>query len=571
MTDIGNWLQDLVVLTNAEAFACNGSRDTCISTSFALCHVLQQLDYNARPLRVEAAVFPDDRKVYGTLLGRPSRQAAEPGMWYGHLAVAIDKEWLLDATGERTARTDGSNVEAYMTDIGNWLQDLVVLTNAEAFACNGSRDTCISTSFALCHVLQQLDYNARPLRVEAAVFPDDRKVYGTLLGRPSRQAAEPGMWYGHLAVAIDKEWLLDATGERTARTDGSNVEAYMTDIGNWLQDLVVLTNAEAFACNGSRDTCISRSFALCHVLQQLDYNARPLRVEAAVFPDDRKVYGTLLGRPSRQAAEPGMWYGHLAVAIDKEWLLDATGERTARTDGSNVEAYMTDIGNWLQDLVVLTNAEAFACNGSRDTCISRSFALCHVLQQLDYNARPLRVEAAVFPDDRKVYGTLLGRPSRQAAEPGMWYGHLAVAIDKEWLLDATGERTARTDGSNVEAYMTDIGNWLQDLVVLTNAEAFACNGSRDTCISRSFALCHVLQQLDYNARPLRVEAAVFPDDRKVYGTLLGRPSRQAAEPGMWYGHSRSRSTKSGCSTPRSIRPTRMSGRPVPMWGRSSSG
>ena len=52
-------------------------------------------------------------------------------------------------------------------------------------------------------------------------------------------------------------------------------------------------------------------------------------------------------------------------------------------------------------------------------------------------------------------------------------------------------------------------------------------------MAATLRLCHVLQQLDYNARPLRVEAAVFPDDRKVYGTLLGRPSRQAAEPGMW--------------------------------------
>jgi hypothetical protein len=120
-----------------------------------------------------------------------------------------------------------------MTDIGNWLQDLVVLTNAEAFACNGSRDTCISTSFALSHVLQQLDYNARPLRVEAAVFPDDRKVYGTLLGRPSRQAAEPGMWYGHLAVAIDKEWLLDATIDQ-ANKDEWPAGAHVGPIVVWL-------------------------------------------------------------------------------------------------------------------------------------------------------------------------------------------------------------------------------------------------------------------------------------------------------------------------------------------------
>jgi hypothetical protein len=102
------------------------------------------------------------------------------------------------------------HAEAGMTDVGNWLQELVVLANAEAFALNGDRDTCISTSYALCHVLQQLGFNARPLRIEVGVFPN-HKLGCVVLGRPSRIATEPGMWCGHLAVAIGRDWLLDAT------------------------------------------------------------------------------------------------------------------------------------------------------------------------------------------------------------------------------------------------------------------------------------------------------------------------------------------------------------------------
>ena len=53
-----------------------------------------------------------------------------------------------------------------------------------------------------------------------------------------------------------------------------------------------------------------------------------------------------------------------------------------------------------------------------------------VLQRLGYNSRPLRIEAAVFPDDRKFYGSILGswrEPGpRRVASPDMWKGHLAV-------------------------------------------------------------------------------------------------------------------------------------------------
>jgi hypothetical protein len=96
------------------------------------------------------------------------------------------------------------------------LQNLVTVANQTAFEFNESRATCVLTSYALHNVLQRLGYNSRPLRIEAAVFPDDRKLSGTILGNfngagPRRPAARPRMWWGHLAVAIDNDWLLDPT------------------------------------------------------------------------------------------------------------------------------------------------------------------------------------------------------------------------------------------------------------------------------------------------------------------------------------------------------------------------
>ena len=93
-------------------------------------------------------------------------------------------------------------------------QKLAALTNRVVIRFNESRSTCVLTSFALHDVLQRLGYGSRPLRIEAAVFPDDRKLCGTILGAfgaGCRRAASPGMWRGHLAVVVEDEWLLDPT------------------------------------------------------------------------------------------------------------------------------------------------------------------------------------------------------------------------------------------------------------------------------------------------------------------------------------------------------------------------
>jgi hypothetical protein len=64
-----------------------------------------------------------------------------------------------------------------------------------------------------------------------------------------------------------------------------------------------------------------------------------------------------------------------------------------------------------------------------------------VLTRFGFKATPLRVEAAVFPDDQKRHGCILGSVgdgTRQpAARKGMWKGHLATVVADCYLVDST--------------------------------------------------------------------------------------------------------------------------------------
>jgi hypothetical protein len=106
-----------------------------------------------------------------------------------------------------------SDVRAELARLQAHYDKLVTTANRVASEFNGSRDTCVLTSFALNDVLRRLGHDSRPLRIEAAVFPDDQKLVGTILGSLNgrRARAAPDMWWGHLAVIIDDEWLLDPT------------------------------------------------------------------------------------------------------------------------------------------------------------------------------------------------------------------------------------------------------------------------------------------------------------------------------------------------------------------------
>jgi hypothetical protein len=102
-----------------------------------------------------------------------------------------------------------------MTTQSQAFQELVTTANRVAADFNGARDTCILTSFALHDVCKRLGYNSRPLRIEAAVFPDDPKLHGNILGAwrtdGRRRAAAPDKWWGHLGVLVEDKWLLDPT------------------------------------------------------------------------------------------------------------------------------------------------------------------------------------------------------------------------------------------------------------------------------------------------------------------------------------------------------------------------
>ena len=103
-------------------------------------------------------------------------------------------------------------------------QQLVSTANQVAAEFNGARDTCILTCFALHNVLQRLGYNSRPLRIEAAIFPNDQKLSGNILGsieRGARRAASPDMWWGHLGVVVDNDWLLDPTLDQANKKEWS--------------------------------------------------------------------------------------------------------------------------------------------------------------------------------------------------------------------------------------------------------------------------------------------------------------------------------------------------------------
>jgi hypothetical protein len=63
---------------------------------------------------------------------------------------------------------------------------------------------------------------------------------------------------------------------------------------------------------------------------------------------------------------------------------------------------------------------------------------------------------------------------------------------------------------------------LKAIVIMANRVAREFNdGALDTCIQRSYALAAALTDLGYaDARPVRVEAASFPDDREIQHVIL---------------------------------------------------
>lgn len=95
------------------------------------------------------------------------------------------------------------------------LSDFCSLANQEIERFYGRKDSCIFSTAAICDVLTHFGLEVAPLRVEAAVFPDDRKVHGCVLGSfgdgAPRRAAGADMWHGHLVSFVEECYLLDTT------------------------------------------------------------------------------------------------------------------------------------------------------------------------------------------------------------------------------------------------------------------------------------------------------------------------------------------------------------------------
>src|SRR5215831_4064375 len=98
---------------------------------------------------------------------------------------------MTDINNLQIANFDGTSHTAGTTEK---FKAIVITANRVAREFNdGDLDTCVLTSYALAAALTDLGYaNARPVRVEAASFPDDCKLQavnlGGSLGSPRRRA-----------------------------------------------------------------------------------------------------------------------------------------------------------------------------------------------------------------------------------------------------------------------------------------------------------------------------------------------------------------------------------------------
>jgi hypothetical protein len=102
------------------------------------------------------------------------------------------------------------------------LSKFCLLANREIFKFYGRRDSCVFSTAVVCDVLTRFGIDAKPLRVEAAVFDTKPGGRGVVLGGFSepaqRKAAGEGMWHGHLVTLVDNEYLIDTTLDQVNST-----------------------------------------------------------------------------------------------------------------------------------------------------------------------------------------------------------------------------------------------------------------------------------------------------------------------------------------------------------------
>src|SRR5882762_1809857 len=103
------------------------------------------------------------------------------------------------------------------------LSKFCLLANKMILAFYGGRGSCIFSTGVVCDVLAHYGFNAKPLRVEAAVFdakPGGRGVsLGSFHSDIRRKAAGKGAWHGHLVSSVDDAYLIDTSLDQVNDTE----------------------------------------------------------------------------------------------------------------------------------------------------------------------------------------------------------------------------------------------------------------------------------------------------------------------------------------------------------------
>jgi len=121
-------------------------------------------------------------------------------------------------------------------------------------------------------------------------------------------------------------------------------------------------------------------------------------------------------------------------------IIPVWSEALDRAEEENESLSMVSSGP-LFDICMAVNRAIRTPEGKTNFCVLAAAAARDILRAKGWKAEVLRVEAAVFPDDRTRYGAILGSDGdgrrRPAAAPGMWWGHLVAIAEDRWILDPT--------------------------------------------------------------------------------------------------------------------------------------
>jgi hypothetical protein len=150
-------LSKFCLLANTVILAFYDERGSCIFSTGVVCDVLAYYGFNAKPLRVEAAVFDTKPGGRGVVLGGFSepmrRKAAGKGAWHGHLVSLVDDDYLIDTTlirltiPSRTCEPSRSSfIYPLRTGFSVKIECLTIITGQETFLFSGQAQPCATLS-----------------------------------------------------------------------------------------------------------------------------------------------------------------------------------------------------------------------------------------------------------------------------------------------------------------------------------------------------------------------------------------------------------------------------------------